>query len=143
MIALPLLAFFAVDFSTQVKPVLDQKCVACHDRAFYLRKKDKLVATINLPATAKNAMPPGGPQLSAKDRATLTAWVAEGMVFPVASKALADDLGLTKILHAQILKVSKERNAAAMKPYKAIIPGTDVPYEMVPCSLSFPILPPV
>ena len=132
MIALPLLAFFAVDFSTQVKPVLDQKCAACHDRAFYLRKKDKLVAAISLPSTAKNAMPPGGPQLSVKDRATLTAWVKEGMAFPVASKALADDLGLTRILHAQILKASKERNAAAMKPYKAIIPGTDVPYEMVP-----------
>ncbi|MBM3760622.1 MAG: formylglycine-generating enzyme family protein [Acidobacteria bacterium] len=43
---------------------------------------------------------------------------------------MEDDLALTKNLHWQILKSSAKDKV--MKPYKAAIPGTDVPYEMVP-----------
>jgi formylglycine-generating enzyme required for sulfatase activity len=118
-----LLAFFAVDFSTEVKPVIEKQCAACHDRAFFVRKKDKIVGSL---AT----MPPGGPQLSAKDKATLTKWVAEGLSYPEPQKALNDDLALTKNLHSQILKASSKDKA--MKPYKSLIPGSDVPYEMLP-----------
>ena len=120
-----LFAFFAVDFTTEVKPVLEKQCAGCHDRAFFVRKKDKVVGSL---AT----MPPGGPELSAKDKATLTKWVAEGLAFPEEQKPLVDDLALTKNLHAQILKTSKDSKDKVMKAYKAEIPGTDVPYEMVP-----------
>lgn len=117
-----LFAFFAVDFATEVKPVIEKHCAACHDRAFFVRKKDKIVSSL---AT----MPPGGPLLNAKDKATLTQWVAEGLPYPEAQKAMADDLALTRNIHSQIFKASAKDKV--MKPYKAIIPGTDVPYEMV------------
>jgi formylglycine-generating enzyme required for sulfatase activity len=117
-----LLAFFAVDFTTEVKPVIEKQCAACHDRAFFVRKKDKLVASLAV-------MPPGGPALSAKDKATITQWVAEGLSYPEPQKALNDDLALTRNLHTQIVKASKDK---VLKPYKAIIPGSDVPYEMLP-----------
>ena len=95
-----LFAFFAVDFATEVKPVIEKQCAACHDRAFFVRQKDKIVASL---AT----MPPGGPLLNAKDRATLTKWVADGLPYPEAEKAMADDLALTKNLHSQIVKASE------------------------------------
>jgi len=67
-----LLALFAVDFQTEVKPILDKQCNACHDRAFYLRKKDKIVGS-------RAIMPPGGPGLNDRDKATIGKWVAEGL----------------------------------------------------------------
>ena len=118
-----LFAFFAVDFVTEVKPVIEKQCAACHDRAFFVRKKDKIVSSLV-------NMPPGGPLLNAKDKATLTQWVAEGLPYPEVQKAMADDLALTNNIHSQIVKASARDKV--MKPYKAIIPGTDVPYEMVP-----------
>ncbi len=118
-----LFAFFAVDFVTEVKPVIEKQCAACHDRAFFVRKKDKIVSSLA-------NMPPGGPLLNAKDKATLTQWVAEGLPYPEVQKAMADDLVLTKNIHSQIVKASAKDKV--MKPYKALIPGTDVPYEMVP-----------
>ena len=45
---------------------------------------------------------------------------------------LEDNLALTRTLHEQIVMRSVERSPAAMKPYKNVIPGTDVPYEMLP-----------
>jgi len=118
-----LLAFFAVDFSTEVKPLIDKQCAACHDRAFFVRKKDKIVGSLT-------SMPPGGPQLKAKEKATLTQWVAEGLPYPEPQKALNDDLALTRKLHSQILKTSaREKSPQA---YKSLIPGSDVPYEMLP-----------
>ena len=116
-----LFAFFAIDFATEVKPIIQKQCSACHDRAFFIRKKDKIVGALN-------RMPPGGPPLSAKDKAILTKWVAEGLPYPETQKALNDNLDLTKNLHGQILKTSKEK---VMKPYKAVIPGSDVPFEML------------
>lgn len=118
-----LLAFFAVDFATEVKPIVDKQCAACHDRAFFVRKKDQITGALN-------RMPPGGPPLSAKEKATLTQWVADGLPYPETKKALSDDLELTRNLRTQIVKASAKDNAT--KAYKGIIPGTDVPYEMVP-----------
>ncbi|WP_031495299.1 formylglycine-generating enzyme family protein [Bryobacter aggregatus] len=133
MIALPLLALLAVDFKTDVKPILDQKCAACHDRAFFLRQKAKIVEVIHLPLTEKRVMPPPDETpLNAKEKATLAAWVAEGLDYPDTVKPLQDDFALTKTLHSQIVKRDTIKTQAAMKPYKNIIPGTEVPYEMLP-----------
>ncbi len=118
-----LLAFFAIDFSTEVKPIIDKQCAACHDRAFFVRKKDAIVGALG-------TMPPGGPPLSAKEKATLTQWVADGLPYPEEKKAMADDDSLTRNLHSQILKASAKDKA--LKPYKNTIPGTDVTYEMMP-----------
>lgn len=117
-----LFAFFAIDFATEVKPVIEKQCAACHDRAFFVRKKDAILGSLG-------TMPPGGPPLSAAEKATLTKWVAEGLPYPEPQKALNDDLALTRNLHAQIVKASKEKT---MKAYKALIPGSDVTYEMMP-----------
>jgi formylglycine-generating enzyme required for sulfatase activity len=116
-----LLALFAVDFQTEVKPILDKQCNACHDRAFYLRKKDKIVGSLAI-------MPPGGPGLNARDKATIGKWVAEGLEYPEVKKGLEDDLSLTRNLHGQIVKASAKD---AFRNYKQRIPGSDVNYEMV------------
>jgi formylglycine-generating enzyme required for sulfatase activity len=118
-----LLAFLAVDFNSQVKPILDSQCAACHDRAFFQRKKDRVIASLNF-------MPPGGPPLSAAAKATLTNWVNEGMFYPETRKALEDDLELTRILHRQITRTPAPK--APLKPYQQTIPGTSVSFQMMP-----------
>ncbi len=118
-----LFAFFAIDFNAEIKPILDKQCAACHDRAFFVRKKDNIVASLKF-------MPPGGPPLGEKDQKAIAQWVAEGLSYPEVPKALKDDLALTRNLHGQIVKASGKPEP--MKPYKQLIPGSDTPYEMVP-----------
>jgi len=44
----------------------------------------------------------------------------------------SDNLQLVVKIHKRILDGLKEKSPADMKPYKTVIPGSDVPYEMVP-----------
>jgi formylglycine-generating enzyme required for sulfatase activity len=127
------LAFLAVDFNSQVKPVLEARCMSCHDRAFMLRHKDTHMTRISLPPTDKRAMPPAGGPLSAAERKVISDWVAEGVPWPQPpGTPLADDLALTRLLRAQIVKASKERSAADMKAYTDNIPGAGVGVAMLP-----------
>lgn len=122
------LALLAVDFDSQVKPLLEKRCNECHDRAFYLRQKDFLVKAMQYPAGDERAMPPEGPRVPKAEQDLIAAWIAEGMKWPVAAKAMNDDLELTKAIRAQIVK----QGESPLKAYTEKVPLTNVSFEMVP-----------
>jgi formylglycine-generating enzyme required for sulfatase activity len=153
-VALPALA--AVDFQTQVKPVLESQCLACHapgraaggytvhTRESLLKAvkpgepaASKLVRLIELPPSQPGAMPPGG-QMPEAQRAVIKQWIAEGAVWPdgvtlaMPKAKKLDEKQLVEALHQRITSRSREQSPADMKAYKESIPGTDVAFEMVP-----------
>jgi formylglycine-generating enzyme required for sulfatase activity len=100
-----------VDFATDVKPILEMNCVACHnaehaeengkyridtkEEAFKPHKKDQRISpghpddsevyyTTVLPETDEARMPPSNkrPPLSKEDSETLKQWIAEGANWP-------------------------------------------------------------
>jgi hypothetical protein len=93
-LSLPLLA--KVDFIREVKPILELRCVRCHDsetamKHLRLDRKDRamLVIVPKKPedsrlflAARSGYMPPGGPHLSATDLEILRKWIAEGARWP-------------------------------------------------------------
>jgi formylglycine-generating enzyme required for sulfatase activity len=149
--------FPAVDFKTQVQPILIKQCAGCHgaerpaggvrvtDRAAALKggivpgKPDASLfyKVLELPSGTPKAMPPGQ-QLSKADRDLIRQWITEGAVWPesatIAAPAAApkDEAATVKQLHARIAAAAKEKTQAAMKPYSAAIPNTGVSFEMLP-----------
>src|SRR5258708_14290049 len=83
-----------VDFEKQIRPILEQKCLPCHDaakaagglrmdtRARVSRSLPKVVAAIDLASDKRGAMPPGGPRLPQTERDSIKAWVAAGPPWP-------------------------------------------------------------
>ena len=96
-----------VNFETQVKPILQDRCVECHNsenllgnfnmenRASVVQKrkegpvivpkapeKSMLFLTLNLPATDKKAMPATAHRLSKTDVDIIRRWIAEGAEWP-------------------------------------------------------------
>jgi len=144
-------AFAQIDFAKQVQPVLEKHCTSCHGgerglgglklntRANAARAvvagdpaKSPLLRTMDTPVGQPLAMPPGGPQVPAADRAVIRQWIAAGAVWPAAleiGKAPAkakDDLALAQKIAARIGK------PGPFTAYKETIPNTVVTYEMVP-----------
>ncbi|MBI2687807.1 MAG: SUMF1/EgtB/PvdO family nonheme iron enzyme [Acidobacteria bacterium] len=140
-----------VDFAKQVKPILERHCMGCHGgerglgglklntRANAARAimpgepaKSPLLRTMETAPGQPLAMPPGGPQVPAAERAIIREWLAAGAVWPAAveiGKAPAkakDDLALAQKIAARVGK------QGAFEPYKNTIPHTVVTYEMVP-----------
>jgi hypothetical protein len=90
----PLMA--KVDFSRQVKPILELRCVRCHNsttamKHLRLDRRDRAMLVIVpkrpddsrlLLAAQSGYMPPGGPTLSAAELQTLRSWIAEGARWP-------------------------------------------------------------
>ncbi len=89
----------SVDFATEIKPLLDQRCIACHGEKIHLSglrfdDKDSAARVIvpGKPAESKilakvkgesgGVMPPAGPKLTADQIAKLTKWIEEGAVWP-------------------------------------------------------------
>jgi formylglycine-generating enzyme required for sulfatase activity len=128
MTSLWFLAYLAVDFDGQVKPLLAKHCNECHDRAFYLRHKDSLLKSMQYPAGDERAMPPEGPRVPKSEQDLIAAWIAEGMKWPVEAKAMNDDLELTKAIRAQIVK----QGDTPLRPYVEKVPGSNVSFEMLP-----------
>ena len=149
-----------VDFRTRIQPVLEQQCLACHNPqkaggGLRLDTRSSLLkAGTGGPAVvpgrpeqsplyrsvASGAMPPGGPRLDAAALAALRDWIAEGAPWPdgavlTLSKQPAgapDERAVVAQLRARILAATEERQAADMHPYRTVIPGTEVAFEMVP-----------
>ncbi len=153
--ALPLAA--AVDFSRDVAPVLEKNCLACHGaerpaagihvtsrsglgRSVVAGQPDasSLYFVLNLPATDRKAMPPGGPMLSEKDRSAIRQWIAEGAVWPANARVgkpvstRLSEAAVVAELHARIVRNQPERSAAEMKPYRSTIGATGVQFSMTP-----------
>ncbi len=97
----------AIDFATQVQPLLNARCYECHgngkskgklaldSKESIFRERDGgavvmagdpqgsgLLARIALPAHDDDAMPPEGDRLSADEQALLARWIREGAVMP-------------------------------------------------------------
>jgi len=146
-----LFLFATIDFASQVQPVLESACLACHgpERSYGgLRvdspeaiarsvvpgapEKSKLYTTTLIPSGKRGAMPPGGPGLRKGQTEALRAWIAEGAKWPTGVKLgvkakMADDRALAGRIRAKIAAQA----APAMASYKQAIPGSDVSYEMV------------
>ena len=146
-IAIPLLAFAAVPFA-QIEPILVRACLPCHDEAkgaggvrFHTRAaaaknlNPSLLRVIGMDPNQPGAMPPGGAQLPAAERALIGTWMAEGAPWPadrvlrMPAKAGQDDLGLTALIRR---KVMAQRASTAGKGYLQTIPGADAAFEMLP-----------
>jgi hypothetical protein len=94
LVVLPVMA--KVDFVREVKPILELRCVRCHDsvsamKHLRLDRKDRamLVIVPKKPedsrlflAARSGYMPPGGPMLSSAELETLQKWIAEGARWP-------------------------------------------------------------
>jgi hypothetical protein len=94
LVFLPLMA--KVNFVREVKPILELRCVRCHDsvtamKHLRLDRKDRamLVIVPKKPedsrlflAARSEFMPPGGPKLSAAELETLRRWITEGARWP-------------------------------------------------------------
>jgi hypothetical protein len=92
--AMPLMA--KVDFVRDVKPILELRCVRCHNsetagKHLRLDRKDRAMLVIvpkkpddsRLLLAAKSGyMPPGGPPLPAPEMEILRKWIAEGARWP-------------------------------------------------------------
>lgn len=92
--SLPLLA--KVDFVRDVQPILELRCVRCHNTTSAMKhvrldRRDRamLVIVPKKPedsrlflAARSGYMPPGGPPLSAAELETLRKWIAEGARWP-------------------------------------------------------------
>jgi formylglycine-generating enzyme required for sulfatase activity len=146
----------AVDFDTQVRPILAQRCVACHgaerpggdvkltDRASVVTGSmvvpgkpaaSMLYRVIELPQGTPKAMPPGE-QMPKTERDLIRQWIAEGAEWPenvslAAAAAPRDERATVNKLHARIAAASKEKTQSDMKPYKATIAHADVTFEML------------
>lgn len=144
-------AFGQADFVNQVQPILEKHCTGCHGaerglgglrlntRANAARaimagdpEKSPLLRTMETPTGQPLAMPPGGPQVSAADRAVIRQWLAAGAPWPVGleiGKAPVkgkDDMALAARIAARV------GADTAFVPYKKTIPNTVVSFEMVP-----------
>jgi formylglycine-generating enzyme required for sulfatase activity len=150
MPALLLLAL-AVDFTSTIAPILEKNCASCHgptkadgglrvDSAAGIAKvirpgdpnRSGLYVRAMVPAGRPGSMPPGGPALTDAEKSALRAWIAEGAKWPAgavlgAKGKRADDLALTRGLHARIAKSGGD----PFESYNKEIPGTTVSYEMV------------
>jgi uncharacterized membrane protein len=95
-----------IDFATHVKPVLEAKCLACHNRQhppppfFSLENRklafkagaagarivpgypEKSVLIKNATSAHAHSMPPVGERLTVEEKRILTAWVQQGANWP-------------------------------------------------------------
>ena len=67
-------------------------------------------------------------KLTPEERAVLRQWVTLGAMWPSENP---DNEDLVKKIHEEVTAKTKEKDAAAMKPYSEAIPGLDSPLDMV------------
>jgi formylglycine-generating enzyme required for sulfatase activity len=148
----------AIDFGSQIRPILQKECMSCHnaergvggvrlhsreaatkESTLVPGKPDasKLYLVLEMKPGQTKAMPPGQ-QLPAPQRELIRQWIAEGAAWP-ADMALGsvapgkkDENANVSEMHTRIVGQSREKSESEMKPYKAMIPNTDVSFEMLP-----------
>src|SRR5207237_44203 len=103
-------------------------------------EKSPLYTSTILPADQDGAMPPKGDRLKKSETDTLKNWIAQGADWPenlvlIARKleaAVTDQTQVDAEIREKIIAKLDVHTEAEMKPYKDIIGGTDVGFEMVP-----------
>ncbi|MDX1980058.1 MAG: SUMF1/EgtB/PvdO family nonheme iron enzyme [Bryobacteraceae bacterium] len=158
LLAAPMLHAQPAGFE-QVRPILESACLPCHNaqkaqgglRADSLSAltrggtkgpaiipgapdKSLLFATIESPSNKPGAMPPGGPQLSAAQRAIIRNWIAAGAPWP-ANVTLGAKPGARpgeQAIAAQLHQRISQSPASPHTAYKLTIPNTTIAFEMVP-----------
>ncbi len=146
------LALATVDFAKEVRPILEKACLQCHNaqKSFgnvRLDSREEMlksrsggpVLTPGQPLKSslytsadKGTMPPTAPKLSAAEISVLRKWIEEGAAWSEGPAHLQDDAALSARMHKRIAAASKEKSKAEMKPYHAVIPGSDVGFDMAP-----------
>jgi formylglycine-generating enzyme required for sulfatase activity/mono/diheme cytochrome c family protein len=122
----------AVDFQTQIAPILQQNCLACHGAAkaaagLHFESKGALLEghsvvsgkpddspflkSLETPVGQPGAMPPGGPQLSKEQLALIRAWIAEGANWPEGVTLSANDASASanRLAQSKAARIAKER----------------------------------
>lgn len=144
---LPLLYLSAVPF-TQIEPILVRACLPCHDETkgaggvrFHTRAaaaknlNANMLRVLTMPSDQQGAMPPGGPQLPAQERALISQWLTDGAPWPadrvlkLPAKPGKDDETLTATIRRKIMSSPM---TGIGKPYTQTIPGADPTFEMLP-----------
>lgn len=147
-----------IDFVKQVKPLLEQQCVACHGagqgaggirlhtREAALRApgilpgnpgKSAVYTTMVLPDNHELVMPPVG-ALPKEQSEIIRLWIEQGAEWPagvtvgVPAKQVSDENETVKKIHERITRTSKEKTVRDMKAYRTVIPNTDVGFDMLP-----------
>ena len=141
LVALPV--FGAVDFSKDVKPVLEQNCTGCHGGIRQLggvrldtsSGLNKTKANVVLASVESGRMPPGE-RLTSTEQTALRAWVLAGAIWPEnlvletggAGAGGADNMALVRRIREKVVAAA----AREVKPYTATIPNSEVSFQMVP-----------
>lgn len=106
-----------VDFATQIKPLLKERCVNCHSsnalfgnlnlesRAFAFRErpdgpiivleqaeKSRLYRVLTLPEGDRKAMPPTGHRIPAGEVDLIKRWIDQGAPWPEGSEGIIEPL---------------------------------------------------
>lgn len=150
-------AAFAADFTTDVQPLLEAKCLGCHGPAQQLgglsvatreaiveagalkpKRPKKSTLYTSLLSSAKVRMPLGAP-LADSEIAAIGDWIDEGADWPAGlalgakqeAPAEGGDAGrqLSHALHARITAQSAND---PVEPYETTIPGTSARFTMTP-----------
>jgi formylglycine-generating enzyme required for sulfatase activity len=151
-------SFAAIDFDSQIRPLLQKDCMACHNadrgvggvrlhsREAIARdsivvpgkpEASRLYLVLEMKPGQSKAMPPGQ-QLPEAQRAAVRQWIAEGATWPAGVTLTAsapgkkDEKTTVSELQARIAGQSREKSESDMKAYKASVPNTDVSFDMIP-----------
>jgi formylglycine-generating enzyme required for sulfatase activity/mono/diheme cytochrome c family protein len=156
--ALPLAA--AVDFRTEVQPVLERYCISCHgasagsgelrlhdpavwrkgphrDKLIVPGKPDasRLVIVMELPEGTPGVMPLVAPFVPRESIAKIRAWIAEGAHWPeglvIGPRKAGREDDLALVRDIH-KRIAAKPAPPRMEPYKVTIPATDVSFDMVP-----------
>ena len=141
LVALPV--FGAVDFSKDVKPVLEQNCTGCHGGIRQLggvrldtsSGLNKTKANVVLASVESGRMPPGE-RLTSAEQVALRQWVLAGAVWPASLVLETGGAGVGGADNMALVRRIREKVVASatgeVKPYTATIPNSDVSFQMVP-----------
>lgn len=136
-------AFGAVDFTKDVKPVLEQNCTGCHGGIRQLggvrldtsSGLDKTKANVVLASVESGRMPPGE-RLTSAEQVALRQWVLAGAVWPASLVLETGGAGVGGADNMALVRRIREKVVASatgeVKPYTATIPNSDVSFQMVP-----------
>ena len=117
LLFIPFLIFCQIDYNTEIQPILDSKCVSCHQgtASYYgglsLTSYDELIeggyTTSGIISTGlledyitTGYMPPyGGSSLTTEEIEIILQWISEGALEEVESTSIVENIMAKKIIH--------------------------------------------